>query len=308
MVCYTYAMQRMTKIFLDSGDPVETKQVVEILGFLDGQTTNPSLVAKVLQDPHPASQSLGHPLPEGEGSEPQTIKEEVLWDKYKKIALAIHDILPNGSISVEVFSDEHTLHDDMIEKGREIATWFPSIFVKLPITHEGLLAARQLITEGININMTLCFSQEQAAAVHEATLGAQPGQVYLSPFIGRLDDQGLHGMDLIKNILMMYRSWDSHVQVLGASIRTLEHLFECLKAGIDIVTIPLSVAKLWASYGIEKNPADYPIEISEKKSIAYIDMPKQDWVLYNIKHELTDKGLAKFAADWNALFTPNSAN
>jgi len=126
--------------------------------------------------------------------------------------------------------------------------------------------------------------------------------VYVSPFIGRLDDQGFHGMDLIKNILMMYRAWESHVLVLGASIRGLEHLFGCLSAGIDIVTIPLSVIKPWVVYGIEKNPSDYPLEISERTPIKYIDMPKQDWVLYNIKHELTDKGLAKFASDWNSLF------
>lgn len=278
-----------TKVFLDSGNPAETKEAKDLLGFLDGQTTNPSLVAK---NPHIQELKSTGSLDEG-----------LIWGEYKKVALAIHEILPNGSISVEVFADEHTNHDEMIEKGLELAQWFPGIYVKLPTTHEGLIAARQLVSQGINVNMTLCFSQEQAAAVHEATLGAAQGQVYVSPFIGRLDDIGLHGIDLIRNILMMYRSWESHVQVLGASIRTLEHLFECLKAGIDIVTIPTSVAKLWAAYGIDKNPADYPTEISDKSPIVYIDLPKQDWILYNVKHELTDKGIEKFAADWNALFT-----
>lgn len=277
-----------TKIFLDSGDAAETKEALGLLGFLDGQTTNPSLVAK-----NPHIQEL---------KESGSLSEELIWGEYKKVALAIHEILPNGSISAEVFSDANTTSEEMINKGHELASWFPGIFVKLPITHEGLIAARQLGGEGINVNMTLCFSQEQAAAVHEATLGTT-GQVYVSPFIGRLDDIGIHGMDLIKNILMMYRAWGSHVQVLGASIRGLEHLFECMNSGIDIVTIPVSAAKLWAAYGVEKNPSDYPLEISERMPIHYVDMPKQDWVLYTIRHELTDKGLAKFAEDWNALFT-----
>ncbi len=279
---------RGTKIFLDSGNPTETKQAKELLGFLDGQTTNPSLVAK-----NPHIQEL---------KEQGLLDDQKIWDEYKKVALKIHEILPNGSISAEVFADEHTPHEEMIAKGYELAAWFPGIFVKLPITHEGLLAARHLVSEEINVNMTLCFSQEQAAAVHEATLGAQRGQVYVSPFIGRLDDQGFHGIDLIRNILMMYRSWDSHVMVLGASIRGLEHVCECIKAGTDIITIPLATAELWAAYGIEKNPSEYPLEISERTPIKYSDIPKQDWVLYNIKHELTDKGLAKFAEDWNALF------
>lgn len=281
-----------TQIFLDSGNPAETKEVLATLGFLDGQTTNPSLIAK-----NPHMQAL---------KEQGLLDEQKIWDEYKKVASLIHEILPQGSISAEVFADETTTHDDMITKGLELATWFPGIFVKLPITHEGLLAARHLVGKGINVNMTLCFSQEQAAAVHEATIGAQRGQVYLSPFIGRLDDQGFHGIDLIKNILMMYRAWDSHVMVLGASIRTLEHLFECITTGIDIVTIPASVAQLWSAYGVEKNPRDYPLEISERTPIEYRDIPKQDWVLYSIRHELTDKGLAKFAEDWNMLTHPSA--
>ncbi len=290
MAWYTCRMKNpwSTKIFLDSGNPAETKEAKELLGFLDGQTTNPSLVAK-----NPHIQEL-----KASGS----LNDQVIWDEYKKVALSIHETLPNGFISAEVFSDANTTHEEMITKGHELAGWFPGIFVKLPTTHEGLLAARALTSEGINVNMTLCFSQEQAAAIHEATAGAT-SQVYVSPFIGRLDDIGFHGIDLIRNILMMYRAWGSHVQVLGASIRGLEHLFECIIAGTDIVTIPVTVVKLWAAYGIEKNPSEYPLEISERAPIKYIDMPKQDWVLYNIRHELTDKGVEKFASDWNELFT-----
>jgi transaldolase len=290
-----------TKIFLDSGDPTETRQAKEMLGFLDGQTTNPSLIAKNPYVQELKNQSPSPALPQGKGAEHSLLTEEIIWEKYKEIAKEIHEILPNGSISVEVYADHDTTHDQMIEKGRELAGWFLGIFVKLPVTHEGLLAARQLVTEGINVNMTLCFSQEQAAAVHEATIGAERGQVYISPFIGRLDDIGYQGVHLIKNIIMMYTEWDSHVMVLGASIRNLSHLFACISGGADIVTVPLSVLTLWNEYGINKNPNEYPLEISEHKPIPYRDLPKQDWVLYNIKHELTDKGIETFAEDWKSL-------
>jgi transaldolase len=190
--------ERTTKIFLDSGDPAETKEAKGLLGFLDGQTTNPSLVAKSIKAiaTHPPADGLPFT---GEGIEHQQLTEDALWSHYKKIALTIHELLPHGSVSAEVFSDANTTHDEMITRGLEIAGWFPGIYVKLPITHEGLLAARKLVREGINVNMTLCFTQEQAAAVHEATMGAKYGQVYVSPFIGRLDDIGFHGVFLIIN-------------------------------------------------------------------------------------------------------------
>ena len=195
-----------SKIFLDSGDPNETRHALADLGFLDGQTTNPSLVAK---NPHIIDLK-------NSGS----LNDQTIWEKYKQVADEIHSIIPHGSISAEVFSDGSTTTDEMISKGRELASWFPGIFVKLPTTTHGLAAARVLSSEGINVNMTLCFTQEQAAAVHAATLGAARGSVYVSPFIGRLDDIGMHGLDLIKNIVLMYQLWNSHVMVLSASIRS----------------------------------------------------------------------------------------
>lgn len=277
-----------TQIFLDSGNPTETKQMVELLGYLDGQTTNPSLVAK---NPH-ISEMKDKGLLQGES----------IWQEYRTVAEQIHEILPNGSISVEVYADATTSYEDMLEQGRKLATWFPGIFVKLPTTQIGLSVAHVLVAENINVNMTLCFSQDQAAAVHMATRGAKRGQVYVSPFIGRLDDIGLEGRDIIGNILRMYRQWDSHVMVLGASIRSLDHLFYCFQNETDIITAPLSILQSWAVYGLEKDPKDYELLVSDKTRIAYKDLHEQDWTLYDIHHDLTEKGIEKFSMDWKSLF------
>lgn len=279
-----------TKIFLDSGDPHETRQVLATLGFLDGQTTNPSLVSK---NPHIL-----------ELKKQGLLDPDRVWEKYKTIAEEIHTILPQGAISVEVDATEQTTYEAMLDRAHELAQWFPGVYVKLPITHVGLQVVQTLVSENINVNMTLCFSQEQAAAVHMATIGAREGQVFISPFIGRLDDQHYHGIDLIKNIVRMYMSWDSHVHILGASIRTLDHLFGCITAGAHIVTVPKAVVDLWDSYGIENSPQQYMLsqEISNSHPILYKDLSQQDWVLYPIDHELTKKGLEKFASDWESLF------
>ena len=277
-----------TKLFLDSGNPQETRETIALLGFLDGQTTNPSLVAK---NPHIQDLKMQ-----------KLLNPEIIWDKYKELALQIHEILPNKSISVEVYSDAETKSESMIEKGRKLATWFPGVFVKLPITKEGLLTAEVFVKEGINVNMTLCFSQDQAAAVHSVTKGTK-GQVYVSPFIGRLDDIGQEGSDIVNNILKMYKEWNSHVQVLGASIRNLDHLYKCLKGNTDIVTIPLSVIAEWKDYGLEKTPEQFPFSHSEKKLIQFQNLIEQEWSLYNIHHELTDKGIERFVSDWKSLFS-----
>ncbi len=276
-----------SKIFLDSGDPAETREALRALGFLDGQTTNPSLIAK---NPHISELKASGAL-----------TDALVWDAYRSIAEQIHETIPNGSVSAEVYADMATPADEMITKGRELAAWFPGIFVKLPITRAGLEAAEVLSGEGININMTLCFTQEQAAAVHAATRNAR-GQVYVSPFIGRLDDRGEHGIDVVKNIIMMYRAWGSRVQVLAASIRGLEHLFASMIAGADIITAPIAVLQDWShQYGIQKDPSLYPFSVSDKKAIPFRELPDQDWVLYDIDHELTRKGIEKFATDWKSL-------
>lgn len=279
-----------SQIFLDSGDPHEASQTIQLLGFLDGQTTNPSLIAK-----NPHIQEL---------RDNGQLDNATIWEKYKIIANHIHEIIPGGAISVEVDATLATDYDSMLTRARELATWFSGVYVKLPITKTGLQVAQTLVQENINVNMTLCFSQDQAAAVHNATKGARNGQVFISPFIGRLDDQRMRGIDLIKNIVRMYSVWDSHVHVLGASIRNLDHLFGCILAGAHCVTIPYSVAVLWDAYGITNDMTHYMDhqEINSLGPIVYKDLSEQDWITYDIEHSLTQKGLEKFSSDWEQLF------
>ena len=157
-----------------------------------------------------------------------------------------------------------------------------------------------MIGAGKRVNMTLCFSQEQGAAVYRATKGAKKGRVFISPFVGRLDDIGENGLDLIANTLKMYLTGDKHVQVLSASVRSMEHFLESLELGADIITAPLSILKEWKALGMplarkEKTPRNL-------KPIAYKKIPlSKPWTKYNIKHPLTDKGLARFSEDWNKL-------
>ena len=123
-----------------------------------------------------------------------------------------------AGVSIEVFADFDTTAENMLAQGREMFSWIPNAYVKYPCTKEGLHAAQASVREGIRVNMTLCFSQEQAGAVYAATKGSkQP--VYVSPFLGRLDDRGENGMDLVRNIKKMYEPGDGHVLVLAASIR-----------------------------------------------------------------------------------------
>ncbi len=273
---------KVTNIFLDSGDPKETRQADLMLDHLDGQTTNPSLIAK-----SPDVQEF---------LKTAKFKRDDLFDKYRQIAFEIHDILPDGKISAEVYSDLNTEEYELYNQAQEIAEWFPGIFVKLPITKAGLATASRLVGEGISVNMTLCFSQDQAAAVHAATKNAQGGaKVYVSPFIGRLDDIGQNGGDLIRNIQKMYIDWGSHVGVLGASIRSVEHIKTCTTEQISAMTIPFKLIK-------EINDGTVAIATPAVLSpIVFKDLKDLPWDQYNIAHELTAKGLEKFAADWNAL-------
>ena len=274
-----------TRIFLDSGDPQETQQIKDLLGFLDGQTTNPSLVAK-----NPEVQSR---IEQGQG-----FTSHELLDIYKDIVKNIQSIIPEGSVSVEVYADRETTVEEMYQQAQEMHNWLPQAHIKLPTTTKGLHVARMLVDEDINVNMTLCFSQEQAAAVHQATKGARKGQVYVSPFIGRLDDKGVHGLDLVENILTMYRQADSHVLVLAASIRHLDHLYACLTLGADIITAGSAVYQEWNKTN-QESPDAFDMD-TVRSRIAYkeslIDTSNLD-----IHHELTDQGIDKFAQDWNQI-------
>lgn len=288
----------MSKIFLDSGNPEETRETINLLGMgrpsnftlppmatsafsasnvkLTGQTTNPSLVAKNL---------VGKKMVEVE-----------LLSFYKKIVTEISNLIPEGSVSIEVYADEKTSVEEMVSQGKIMNFWIPNAHIKLPITINGLAAAEKLAKEGIRLNMTLCFSQEQAAAVHAATWGAKKGDVFVSPFIGRLDDRGENGMDLIKNIFEMYQTNNSHVELLTASVRNVSHLIQAIEIGSDIITCPLKTIKEW-SFGSAQDKIENNLRPIEHKKLDL----NQPWQNFNIRHELTDVGLAKFASDWKSV-------
>ena len=210
------------KIYLDTASVKEIHEAASF-GLIDGVTTNPSLVAK----------------------EGRSFKD------------VIHEIcsLVDGPISAEVVSVEA---DAMIKEGRELAKIHKNIVVKIPLIPEGLKATKKLASDGIRVNVTLCFSPTQAL------LAAKAGAWCVSPFIGRLDDISSDGMALIRQILTIYRNYDFKTQVLVASVRHPQHVVEAALAGGHIATMPYSVFQ----------------------------------ALY--KHPLTDSGLKKFLADWNA--------
>lgn len=274
-----------TKIFLDSGDPKATKEMLGLLGFLDGQTTNPTLIAKIL---------------EVEEGNKFNIKE--LLNFYKNIIREISNLIPNNSVSIEVYANKNTTAKEMLDQAREMFSWISSAHIKFPTNKEGLAAAESAVKEGMKINMTLCFSQEQAAAVYSATKGAKKGQVFVSPFVGRLDDRGENGMQLIENILKMFKNGDGHVEVLTASVRNLNHFLYAINLGSDIITSPISVLKEWKEKELIMSGDDFVYDAGNLKEILYqeIDLNK-NWQEFNISHELTDIGIKKFSDDWNSL-------
>jgi transaldolase len=278
-----------TRIFLDGGSAEETREIINLLGFLDGQTTNPTLISK-----NPAVKQR---IERGE----KFTRKEIL-DFYRNVVKDISDLIPDGSISIEVYADATTRAERMLEQGKEMFSWIPNAQIKFPTSAEGLKAAERSIRSGLRINMTLCFSQSQAAAVYSATRGAGAGDVFVSPFIGRLDDRGENGMDVISHILRMYEKGDGHVLVLTASVRKLDHLLCAMKLGSDIITAPYSVLKEWADKGTPVPGEDYVYNAKDLKPVPYEEIDLNlDWHGYTIRHDLTDKGMEKFSVDWNTL-------
>ena len=159
----------------------------------------------------------------------------------------------SGSVSAEVSALDS---EKMIEEGIKLSEIAKNVTVKLPITWDGLAACNALSKKGISVNMTLCFS------VSQALLAAKAGAEYVSPFIGRLDDLNLKGVELISDIKLVYSNYKFPTKILAASIRTINHVKECAHYGADVVTIP--------------------IDIFEKL----------------VEHPLTDSGLSQFTADW----------
>ena len=278
-----------TRIFLDGGNPDETEEVLSILGFLDGQTTNPTLIAK--------SPKARKRLDGG-----WKFSEAELFAFYRDVVRTLSSLLPQGSVSVEVYADQATPAARMLAQGREMFSWIPNAHVKFPTSHEGLKAAALAVRDGLRVNMTLCFSQEQAAAVYAATKGGKRGDIFISPFVGRLDDKGENGMDLIAHILDMYRKGDGHVEVLTASVRTMDHLLYALALGTDIVTAPYTLLKEWGERGLPLPGDDYHYNAQGLTPIPYREIGLANtWEDYDIAHELTKKGMERFTADWKEL-------
>jgi transaldolase len=279
-----------TKVLVDGGDPQETVRVRGLIGFVDGQTTNPTLVAR-----NPEVRQLissGHKF---------STKEEL--DEYKKIVQAISPLVGDAGVSIEVFADFDTTGEQMLAQGRDMFSWIPNAYVKYPCTHEGLRAAQMSVREGIRVNMTLCFSQEQAAAVFAATKGSKE-PVYVSPFLGRLDDRGENGMDLVRNIKKMYEAGDGHVHVLAASVRTLNHLLGAFALQAELATAPSKVWEEWAAASFPLPEKDFVYKGVDKlgnqlRAIPYklldLNLP---WEAFDIRHELTTKGIQQFVSDY----------
>lgn len=212
------------KLFVDSAT-VEDVRELAATGLIDGVTTNPSMVAK-----------SGTPI----------------LELIKDLCAAT-----DGPVSAEVAA---STRDEMIREGRILGAVAPNVAIKLPLTWEGLKACKVLTdTHGLMVNVTLCFSANQAL------LAAKAGATFVSPFVGRLDDLNVDGLELIHEIRAIYDNYDAlETEILCASVRTPNHVKEVALAGADIVTLPPEV------------------------------FPKL------VEHPLTEKGLASFMADWNA--------
>ena len=188
------------KFFLDSANLGEIREAAE-LGLIDGVTTNPSLISK-------------------EGGV-----------DFKEHIAAVCEIVA-GDVSAEVTSLDA---EGMLREGREYARIAPNVIIKCPLTRDGLKATRQLTSEGIRVNVTLCFSAAQAI------LAAKAGAAYISPFVGRLDDVGQNGLAVLSEIVEIYRNYEWQTQVLASSIRHPIHVVEAARMGADVATMPLKV-------------------------------------------------------------------
>ena len=214
------------KFFIDTANVDDIRKAND-MGIICGETTNPSLIAKEGRD-------------------------------FNQVIAEIASIV-DGPISGEVKATT-TDAEGMIKEGRDIAAIHPNMVVKIPMTVEGLKAVKVLHAEGIKTNVTLIFSAAQAL------LAARAGATYVSPFLGRLDDISMPGIDLINEITEIFMMHDIQTEIIAASIRNPIHVIDCAKAGADIATVPYKVLEQMT------------------------------------KHPLTDQGIAKFQADYKAVF------
>ena len=285
-----------TKVLLDGGDPHETQSIRDLMGFLDGQTTNPTFVAK---NPEVQRQiASGHKL---------SLQEQK--QEYKAIVQQISPLVGSAGVSIEVFADFDTPAEEMVRQGEEMFSWIPNAYIKYPCLREGLRAAKLSVERAMRVNMTLCFSQSQAAAVYAATKGSKH-PVYVSPFVGRLDDRGDNGMQVIENIQKMYARGDGHVQVLVASLRKIEHLFYAFQLRCGLVTAPAKLLEEWATRHFSQPGEDFVYPATDKNGRSLRPIPYQDldlnasWENFDLKHDLTDKGIKKFVNDYRSTIAP----
>ncbi|WP_251622539.1 fructose-6-phosphate aldolase [Odoribacter lunatus] len=212
------------KFFIDTANLDQIREANE-LGVLDGVTTNPSLMAK------------------------EGIKGVENCNKHY---VEICNIV-KGDVSAEVIA---TNYEGMIKEGTALAALHPNIVVKIPCIADGIKAVKYFSEKGIRTNCTLIFSPGQAL------LAAKAGATYVSPFVGRLDDIASDGIELVEKIVDMFNYYDFETQVLAASIRSTQHIMQCIEAGADVATCPLSAIKGLLNHpltdsGLEKFLADY---------------------------------------------------
>ncbi|EFK94843.1 translaldolase, partial [sediment metagenome] len=270
--------------------PEETKKADAMLKAknfpgLDGQTTNPTLIAKNL-----AKKNGG-----------KKITPEEACAEYKRIVTQI-DSVTHGPTSIQVIGNPETLTaEEMISQARERLTWIPTAVIKYPCTKEGLQAVEVMCQEG-PVNVTLVFSQEQAAAVYTATK-YHNYDCYVSPFVGRLDDIKQKGMDVVSNMLEMYRRLgDGHVKVLTASVRNMGHIHYALWLKSDVMTIPFKAFLEWEALGFAGPSKDFIYDVPGLTEIPYREINlENEWQSYDISHALTTAGLAKFWEDWSSV-------
>jgi len=210
------------KFFVDTADIAEIRELAAT-GLLDGVTTNPTLIGKSGR-------------------------------KFLEVVAEICSVV-DGPVSAEVVALDH---ETMMKEAAVLRKIAPNIAVKVPLTVDGLKTCKALSQDGAMVNVTLCFSPNQAL------LAAKAGATFISPFVGRLDDNGMDGLELISDIRLIYDNYDFRTEILAASLRNPIHVLECAKIGADVITAPAAVIKS----------------------------------LFN--HVLTDKGLAQFSKDWAA--------
>lgn len=278
-----------TRFFADTGDIKEAEEVKSLMGFIDGVTTNPTLVKR--------NSEIAAKLERGE-----TLTLDELESTYHNIALALSSLNPDGSVSLEVYADTSTTADEMFDQGQEMDAWITNAHIKYPLTKAGLAAAQRSVLVLVNVNITLNFTSDQAAAVFSATQGATRGQVFISPFVGRLDDIRIDGMSLVEEVMDVRDRSGSQAEVLVASVRNVNHLMRAIQLGADITTSPVGVLREWVEMGMPLPDENFVYNPTELTRIQHRVIPvNRPWRKYDISHPLTDKGQQGFADNWNEM-------